>query len=132
MTEIKIKTQPFADLDEVRLHGEKQSAFQDWLDTRLRRMGVSPLSWVTGFYVEGDRIHVEYDSGYQYDSSEELDLTWDELMDASNDTYRKAQAEKERERREAYEKAERLARKNRVQRLEQELEAARKLAEETP
>lgn len=129
MTEIK--TQPFANLEEVRLHGEKQEAFQDWLDTRLRKMGVQRISWVTGFYVQRDRVHVEYDDGSDYDSRQELDFTWDELMDASNDTYRKAQEEKARQERERREKAERLERKDRVRRLELELEAARKLAEET-
>jgi hypothetical protein len=121
---------PFKNFMELRLHSEKDREFRGWVQLRLSDMGVSPLSYVRYAGIMDDRIYVEYDDGTAYDSVQELDFAWDELMDASNDMYRKAQEERVRKEQERRDAAEVRSRVDAVKNLERALEDARQKLEE--
>lgn len=121
------------DWPEMREHLVKHQQLLNWLETRLIAMGVGGVSWV--HYAEVERSTVTGEEtvsvGFErWDETTYMNFTWDELADASNETWER----KQRERREAELKRraaqERTETEQRVVRLERELEAARAKLEE--
>jgi hypothetical protein len=125
----------FKNWDELRDALVKHQQLLEWLEKRLTAMGFPGVTWVR--YAEVERnirtgeelISVGFE---QYDDNESASFTWEELMDESNDTYRRLREEKRVAALEEARKRQVQERKDRVKNLEHQLETARRLLEETP